>query len=316
MRGRAGLLALALALTACGGEDDDGGSGGAAAAPADDRTVVALDEFAAVALLSLGVEPDLALTVFDYESTGALLADQGVATQPYGAALDVERVLAADPDVVVGVSIPTTLEVQDRLQQVAPTTVLDYASSWQDQLTAAAGAVGAQDRAAGVVAGLEARTRQLRDDLAAAGRGGVVVSVLGDNPDLFSPPPDSPVGSLLAAAGLARPPAQQQASGGGSPFTLLSEELLPEQDGDEVLLLSGGPYATADLTGSRLWPGLPAVQRGDVAEVSGEVWLSSSAFAVDWVLDDLRAVLLEEGAVAAAGDAAGRFRAFLDEQAG
>ncbi len=303
--------AVLLVLAGCGADDEPAASSPAASGSgSDDQVVLALDDFAAVHALTLGVQPDLVLEVFGYESTSAVFDDLGLRTQPYGSELDLEAVAAAQPDVIVGVSIPTTAAAEAQLQEIAPTTVIDYAAGWDAQLDSVAAALGREDEAADLRDRLEEETDTLAADLEEAGRAGTVTSVVADNGGFFSPPTATAVGSVLSAVGLARPPAQEQAGDPTSPFALFTAETLSEHDGDELFLLSGGPYLTEGLTGSPLWPGLRAVQGGAVHEVSGEVWLSASAFSVDWVLDDVRAALLGEGEPATTAEAPARFAEF------
>ncbi len=311
-RTRTALCAAGLlVLSGCGsGDDASAGASTSGATPADDRVVVALDDFAALHALTLGVEPDLVLEVFEYESTSAVFDDLGLQTRPYGSELDLETVAGAAPDLVVGVSIPTTVSAEAQLDAIAPTTVVDYTAGWDEQLASVAEALGAEDRAAEIRQRLEDATADLAADVGAAGLTGSVTSVVGDNGGFFSPPAATAVGSVLADVGLARPAVQEAAGDPASPFVTFSAETLPDQDGDTLFLLSGGPYGTEALTGSPLWAGLRAVQAGAVHEVSGEVWLSASAFSVDWVLDDLRAVLLDGAEPAAPAEAAARFAEF------
>ncbi len=311
-RTRTALCAAGLlVLSGCGsGDDASAGASTSGATPADDRVVVALDDFAALHALTLGVEPDLVLEVFEYESTSAVFDDLGLQTRPYGSELDLETVAGAAPDLVVGVSIPTTVSAEAQLDAIAPTTVVDYTAGWDEQLASVAEALGAEDRAAEIRQRLEDATADLAADVGAAGLTGSVTSVVGDNGGFFSPPAATAVGSVLADVGLARPAVQEAAGDPASPFVTFSAETLPDQDGDTLFLLSGGPYGTAALTGSPLWAGLRAVQAGAVHEVSGEVWLSASAFSVDWVLDDVRAALLGEGEPAATAEAPARFAEF------
>ncbi len=302
-----------LVLSGCGSDDASAGASATGGTAADDQVVVALDDFAALHALTLGVEPDLVLEVFEYESTSAVFDDLGLQTQPYGSELDLETVAGAAPDVILGVSIPTTASAESRLDAIAPTTVVDYAAGWDEQLASVAEALGREDRAEEIRQGLEDATADLAADLDAAGLAGSVTSVVADNGGFFSPPAATAVGSVLAEVGLVRPPAQEAAGDPASPFVPFTAETLPDHDGDALFLLSGGPYITGALTGSPLWTGLRAVQAGAVHEVSGEVWLSASAFSVDWVLDDLRAVLLDGAEPAAPAEAAARFAEFTDE---
>lgn len=303
-------------LAACGSQGDtqddtqDDTAEVAGTDAADPGTVLALDDFAAVAALTLGVEPDVAYDVFGYESTPAILEAAGVPTEPYGPELSLENVAAARPDVIIGVSIPTTVSVQDQLETIAPTTVAQYTDTWQEQLRDVAEALGREERAEEVIDRVQAQSDELAADLAAAGLEGAVVSVVGDNQGFFSPPAGTGVGSVVAGVGLARPAAQETAVQADSPFVAISEETLPDHDGDHLFLLSGGPYVTDALTGSPLWPSLSAVSTGAVGEVSGELWLSPSAFATAWVLDDLRRTLVDGEVAKSADDAAAEFGAF------
>ncbi len=307
----ASCAAVLLVLAGCGADDEPAPSSPAASGSGtDDQVVLALDDFAAMHALSLGVQPDLVLEVFEYESTSAVFDDLGLRTQPYGSELDLEAVAAAQPDVIVGVSIPTTATAEAQLDEIAPTTVVDYSAGWDAQLDSVAAALGREDVAADLRERLAGETATLAADLAEAGRAGTVTSIVFDNGGFFSPPAATAVGSVLAEVGLARPPAQQQTGDPASPFVAFTAETLPEHDGDALFLLSGGPYATEGLTGSPLWQGLRAVQDGAVHEVSGEVWLSASAFSVDWVLDDVRAALLGEGEPATTAEAPARFAEF------
>jgi iron complex transport system substrate-binding protein len=306
--------AVVLLLSGCGAGDSGTDSEAATAGSSDatDQVVLALDDFAALHALTLGIEPDTVYEVFDYEATSEIFDDLGLETRPYGSELDVEAVAALEPDVILGVSIPTTVAVEDQLRDIAPTTVLDYTAGWEEQLDTAAAALGREDDAERVRDRVAEHTDELAGELRDAGLTDTVVSVVGDNGGFFSPPTTTALGSALDSVGLARPPAQQQAGDAASPFVVFGAEALADHDGEHLFLLSGGPYLTEGLTGSPLWPGLRAVAAGTVAEVSGEMWLAPSAFSVVWILDDLRAVLLEQGAAAAAADAPARLAEFRD----
>lgn len=304
------LLAAATALLLAGCGTAPAPAPAVPAGP-EDRVVVALDDFAALHAMSLGVQPDLVLEVFGYASTAAVFADAGIATQPYGGALDVEQVLAATPDVVLGVSLPTTLEAEEELRAVAETTVLDYTAPWQEQLTATAAALGVPERATALQQRLDDDLTELATDLTAAGLDGTTASVLGELDGVFSPPAATPAGTVLAEAGLARPAPQQGAVTADSPFVAVSPETLGDHAGEVVYLLTGGPYGqAAGITANPLWPPVQAGARAGVHRVSAETWFGSSAFTVDWIARDLRATLLEGGQPATDTDAPARFRAF------
>ncbi len=202
--------AVVLLLSGCGAGDggsvDDAATVGAGAG-ADEQVVLALDDFAALHALTLGVEPDAVYEVFDYEATSAIFDDRGLETSPYGSELDVEAVAALEPDVIIGVSIPTTVAVEDQLDAIAPTTVLDYTAGWAEQLETAASALGREDEAERVRGRVAERTDELAGDLQDAGMAGTLVSVLGDNGGFFSPPTTTALG-VRSRVGRPGPPAR------------------------------------------------------------------------------------------------------------
>lgn len=316
MRSPRTVMVLGLLLAACGSANDATGDSSPdenAGAGLPDRMVVALDEFAAVHALTIGVEPDVVFTVFGYESTTPILGDRDIHTVEYGSELDLEAVAAAAPDVIFGVSLPTTASARAELEQIAPTTIIDYTAGWDEQLASVAEALGAEDAAREVRDRIAERTQALAEDLAAEGLDGTVTSVIGDNGGFFSPPSSTAVGSILAEVGLDRPAAQHEATESTSPFALFAPETFTDHDGEQLFLLSGGPYQTEGLRSSPLWSQLRAVQDDAVSEVSGEMWLGPSAFSVAWVLDDVRAVLLNGAPPADVGEASQRLADFVED---
>lgn len=303
----AGIAVAALLLSGCGAASAPAPAGSSApAGGADPGVVVALDDFAALNALSLGVRPDVVFDVFGYETSKAIWADQGITPVPYGSELDVEKVIAAKPDLILGVSIPTTVSQKATLEKVAPTTILDYTADWRTQLTQTAQALGRVPQAETVGKRIDADLATLKKDLGA----GRVVSVLSYSEGVYSVPEKSGLGSLLRDAGLDRPAAQKVVKEATTPFIDVSLEKLTDHDGEAVFLMTGGAYDPKPITGSPLWNRLAAVGAGKVYEVSAETWFGSSPFAVDWVIDDLRTTLIEGGKAAGPGEAAARFTAF------
>ncbi len=301
------LATTAVLLTGCGSAASSPSAATSASAGAGDPgVVVALDDFAALNALSLGVRPDVVFDVFDYQTSKAIWADQGITPVPYGAELDVEKVIAAKPDLILGVSIPTTVSQKATLEKIAPTTILDYTADWRTQLTQTAQALGRTDRATTITRRIDADLAALRKDLG----GGRVVSVLSHNENVYSVPEKTGLGSLLRDAGLDRPAAQKAQKEATAPFIDVSLEKLTDHDAQAIFLMTGGVYDPAPITGSPLWNRLAAVRDKKVYEVSAETWFGTSPFAVDWVLDDLRATLVDGGKAATPAEAAARFRAF------
>ncbi|MGL5908425.1 MAG: hypothetical protein ACRCZP_00395, partial [Phycicoccus sp.] len=117
------------------------------------------------------------------------------------------------------------------------------------------------------------------------------MSVVGDIEGLFSPPSDTVLGSVLTDVGLARPESQRKAN--TPPFVTFSAEGLLDHDGDHVFVLDEAAYDADGLARSPLWPRMQAGTDDAVTRVNGETWLGTSAFSVDWVLRDLRSVLVD-----------------------
>lgn len=310
LRAGAALLGLCALLAACGDTDSSPATApSAGTGNTDPGVVVALDDFAAINALSLGVQPDLVLDVFEYPTSRAIWSEFGVTTQPYGTELDIEKIIAAKPDIIIGVSLPTTTAAKDKLSQIATTTVIDYTADWKTQLSQVGAALGRDAAAKQVTEKITTSITTLKTDLAATAYAGKPVSVLGFNGTPFTVPLTSPLGSVLTEAGLDRPAAQKAQVKSTAPFIEVSAEKLTQHDGAAVFLLTGGAYDPKPFTSSPLWPKLPAVAGGKVFQPSGEIWLGSSPLSITWILDDLRATLIDGGTPAAPAQAGAKLKA-------
>ncbi|MFC1464226.1 MAG: ABC transporter substrate-binding protein [Candidatus Brachytrichaceae bacterium NZ_4S206] len=279
-------------------------------------SVVALDEFAGLAVLSLGIKPAQVFITFDYASAEAVFDFAGVQTAPAAASgVNLEAIAALKPAIIMGVSIPTTVEAKEKLDVIAPTTVIEYTASWQDQLKTTGATVGRMEAADLLIKRLDAAVSALKSDLASAGAAGKTVSVIGAlSNDMFALSRTGTVGSILGQVGLKRPAAQDMATEATDPFITISAERLNDHDADLIFLLSGGQYTTDTLTASPIWKTLKAVLANQVVNVVAELWLSSNAFGVDWIVRDLRAALLGTDEVATDADVVSRWLAFTSAQ--
>jgi iron complex transport system substrate-binding protein len=302
-----GLLSLSILAAACGDESNAGDT----TPPTESRRVVALDEFAGLAALSVGIEPVQIDTVFGYATASEVFDHLGVATGTAGRdGVDLEAVAALTPTEIIGVSIPTTASAESNLDEIAPTTVIEYTATWQDQLRTVGEALGRVDEAEEVIARVEASVATLKTDLTSAGLDGTSVSILGYRDGLFALSRTGTVGSLLDQLGLGRPAPQDIDTEPTNPFVPMSAEQLTDHDADVVIVLSGTAYPTEALTASPLWNTLHAVKTDSIALVAAEPWFSANAYGVSWIVDDLRAVLLGEGDVGTDADAVERWTTF------
>ncbi len=278
--------------------------------------LVALDEFAGLSALALGVKPASVFLTFGYASAKTVFDFVGVSTMLAAPGdVNLESVAALKPTTIIGISIPTTVAAQEKLNVIAPTTVIEYTASWQDQLKMTGATLGRAEAAAILTSRLDGAVTKLKADLSSAGKAGQTVSVIGARElDTFALSRTGMVGSMLEQVGLQRPPVQDVATEATNPFILISAEKVGDHDADTIFLLSGGAYTTDALTTSALWPTLDAVKANQVFNVVAELWFSSNAFGLDWIVRDVRAALLGDGAVATEADIVSRWQAFTAAQ--
>lgn len=312
-----GLLALGT-LTGCGAWRPVNPVASVAPTAAGNTSlqVVALDEFAGLSILALGVKPTSVFLTFDYASAKAVFDAAGVQTVLASRdGVNLEALTALKPATIVGVSIPTTVAAQEKLELIAPTTVIEYTASWQDQLKVAGTAVGRAEDAAALIDRIERGLTTLKTDLSSAGKAGQTISVIGTIAgNSFALSRTGLVGSILEQVGLQRPAAQDIATEPTNPFITISAEHLNDHDADVIFLLSGGAYNPDTLIASALWATLGAVKTNRVVNVVAELWLSANAFSVDWIVQDVRAALLGDGTVATEADVVNRWQAFVATQ--
>lgn len=312
------LAVLASLFMACSPQTPASAPGSAASPPdpSDPGVVVALDDFAAINVLALGVTPDIAFDTFGYTTSAALLAEAGITAKPYGQSLDIEAVAAADPDVIVGTSLPTTVEQKTRLERLGTTVILEYTADWQTALRETAAALGLEDRAERISRLVQDRSADLKRDLAAAGEAGQPISIIAGSADgAFSPPAKTNLGALITSLGLERPAPQKAAVAADAPFVNIAEENLTANDGSALFLMKGKTYPVQGITSSPLYPKLEAVRTKRAFQVSGEMWFGSNPVSALWVVDDVRRTLLEGESPLTEAEAGSRLRALTSATA-
>lgn len=314
-------LALVTGTVGCGSDDaaptaQSGATrmvehaAGTTEVPADPQRLVVTDEYAALLILRLGMQPVFAFGGLRSQPLGEVIASAGVPTAEFDVKQpDFEAIAAQRPDLIVTTSTVDPTMFYDRYSAIAPTVVLPYTADWRQQLAIAATTLGRNDEAAATVTKLEARIADVATRLKDAGRAETTISVIGDfGGQLYAVPNTTLVAQLLSEVGLGRPAAQDTvgpAEAGG--YIYFSGENLTDHDADFVLVQGGGAgYDASRITDS------PLAQRfsGPVVVVDGEQWNGSHPLAVWWILDDLEAILLGNGAVGTAADADARWAAF------
>lgn len=97
-------------------------------------------------------------------------------------------------------------------------------------------------------------------------------------------------GSLLVLedVGFSRPEAQRfELSEDDLTSAAISEERIPDMDGDAIFVGSVSDAALENLRDNPLWQRLEAVREGRVYEVGQEAWIFPGPSAADSVLDDI-----------------------------
>ncbi|QCQ91677.1 iron-siderophore ABC transporter substrate-binding protein [Rhodococcus sp. SGAir0479] len=284
--GGAGVL-LAFAA-ACSSDSGDGGTGGTAGSgatiahkygettvPANPQRVVSVGYNDQDALLALGAVP---VGVFDWYGdypyavwpwAQELLGDaQPAIVGSASAGIDVEKVAAAAPDLVVATYSGLTQGQYDKLAALVPTVaqpagVPDYGVRWQDQTTILGEALGRQDRAAELVAGLQ---KQFADTAAAhpsfAGKTVLVGALKG--PGQFGVyGPDDPKVRFFTELGFVNPPVAEQLR--STNFAEISTEQLSLADVDLLVWYAGGGFGDklrAELEKTPVYQTLDVVRDG------------------------------------------------------
>lgn len=316
---RWGWIYLGLGLLVAGLIVSCGGAVGESAPEADCRLVVHAQGETCVPLqpqrvvvltsldsvLALGVKPIATADPID-----PYLGDraEGIEFIGQSGAPNLERILALQPDLVLGINYPAHL--YGSLSQIAPTVLAKFETSgeWKQVLATYAAALGREAEAAQVMAAYEARLQDFQtrmgDDLTTTEVS--IVRVRPDAIDIY--PEDSFCGTVVADAGLPRPATQAQMSwiGGlgrsAQQAGRISKERLDLADGDVMFVWTYGSHADLAqqaqtalerLQADPLWAKLNAVQQGRVYEVP-DYWIGLGPLAAQAVIDDLFTYLLPE----------------------
>lgn len=284
--------------------------------PADPERILALDEYAALNLMALGIQPAEVWGSYQSEVGRQLIEAAGIPMQPgsVGADVNIEAVAAAQPDVIVVTAEGAFISVYPDLAEVAPTVILPYSRPWREVIEETARIFDRPAEADTLIAALE---RKIGEVSAVGETGPTSISLLGNTFGmLFAASNIAPISALLAEVGFTRPPAQ--AEGAPDPTfdaaVMISAEVLGEHDADLVAVTSGAYYDAAAIEVLPTFQALPAVVDGRSVVVDGDMWFGTYPFAIFWILEDLAGVRAGEGqdAIGTVDDTAERLAAFED----
>lgn len=306
------LLLMAAMVAGCGGDAasaeprEVAHEFGSTSVPASPERIVAIDEYAALDLLSVGIVPSVVYTTWGSEIGQDLLTEAGSELVDVGAGgiVGTEQILSQDPDLVVFTSIGDSTLFDQTSQAVPVLPFPTVGTPWEEKLVFIGEAFDRSEETDSITAALEGQFDEVRSALDG---GSPSVSVLIHNSGILATTTgDAPSTPMLLDAGF-EVPESQAATGTGFPYAPLSEELLASQDADVVLVFSEGVYDAEAVTGSPTFPSLT----GDVIEVNGDMWFGTHSLAVFWMLSDLEVIASGDYAsVALQADATARLDAY------
>ncbi len=295
----AAAAASVLALAGCSAPAS--GDGGAAAAsdgafpvtiahafgeteiPAEPERVATWGWGSTEAALALGVVPvAMAQQTYGADEDGVLpwvadeLEDLGAETPAIltddGEAPPYEELVEAAPDVILAPYSGITEEQYDLLSEIAPTVAYPgeaWTTPWRETVTIVGTALGLEREAQGVLDDLDAELATQAE--AHPELDGLTVAAVWDVAGTFYvyTPEDSRV-EFLSALGLEDAPAVAELANGDSPFFYtLSYEQLDRLDSDLVISYHDTPAEADAFLASAPIRAIPAVARGQVAQVVG-----------------------------------------------
>ncbi|MDP4096133.1 iron-hydroxamate ABC transporter substrate-binding protein [Paenibacillus sp. P96] len=302
----AGIILLALTLSACGQAQPSAQPEGSEANPAAaDRTVTdamghkvtipanpqrVLAPYLEDPLVTLGVTPVAQWSVQNGKKQDYLeqyLKD--VPLMPYD--MPPEQVLEVQPDLII---INSESMVQKGLYEqysaIAPTYVLgdEIASDWRQSLLKIGELLNKQAEAEKAASDYDAKVAAAKEELqGVAGDQSAAVLWLTQKNFYVVDPEKSSGAVLYGDLGLKAPALTQEADSDAS-WTAISLEKLPELDADYIFLINSNQGASSETLERPIWKSLPAVQNGHVFSMDSKgSWLYSGKIANEAMVDDV-----------------------------
>lgn len=273
---------------------------GVACLPPEPERVVTLDKFGLETALALGFEPVGAPgRYFSYlKEISSSSSQQGnlEKIQDIGWPPNLEKIVALDPDMILGINTSVLSQNYEEASQIAPTVLLPFSNSgnWKKHFRQAGKALGKGKQLKGAIEEYQARLDSFQEQMGERLQE-IEVSLIRIYPDRISIYTKGGFpGTVLEDAGLSRPPSQNLSAEetkekyGNTVQYFISKELLHRADGD-VMFVTGSQeqqQTLQDLKAEPLWSKLNAVKQGKVYEVGG-YWIGSSYLAANQVIDDL-----------------------------
>lgn len=181
--------------------------------------------------------------------------------------LDMEKIAALEPDLILGTFSGITKDQYERLSQIAPVVAqpkgyVDFGVPWQDQTRIIARAVGRQDRADELISDLESRLASVREQHPEfEGATGMVGFLGGGDANYHLYGPEDLRSRLMHALGFEIP--DKVAEFVGDKFSApVSRERLNLADTDAMVWVVNDPEGRKQLADEELYQNLDVAQEG------------------------------------------------------
>lgn len=320
------LLVLALLAAACGSEatsapgpstasatPEEGESDetafpvtiahkfGSTEIPDEPERVVSLGLTEQDAILALGVEPvairyafgDESDVIFPWAEDAAGDLDPEILTMPFGE-LNFEAIAALEPDLIMCVTCGLTAQEYDTLAQIAPTVAqpgeyVDFGTPWQEHTRIAGRALGQEDPAEELVAEVETRFAEAREQHPEFDGASLVLSgVVFDGEYPFHASADTRT-RLFTTLGF-QVPEELDELAGDQFYGTISRERVDLFETDVVAWQAGSPAERESIESDPLLQQLGAVRDGRGIFLEGDVYDAlqfSSVLSLPFLLDEL-----------------------------
>ena len=263
--------------------------------PASPQRILALDEYAGLSALALGVKPTVVYSTLRSDVAKSILREQGVEVldkPTFFANPAVEEIASVEPDEILMSNAGPLPSLFAQINAVAPTLVLPYSAPWRDVLEQAGAQLDRGSEATAMIGKLESGL----EDVKSAAAGQSLAILLGYSGNLFTVPPTTPISTLVTEAGFTRPASEINAANNQDTGTIspVSPELLPEHAAQTVAVLSGQQYDASIVRNTPLFDNLTP-DPAHALDVSGDLWFGSHPFAIYWIIQDLDGIAHGKG---------------------
>ncbi|BBI33443.1 ABC transporter substrate-binding protein [Cohnella abietis] len=215
------------------------------------------------------------------------------------AAMNFEAIMAAKPDLIIlGFQGWADEGSYEKLSKIAPTYVftgseIQTPENWRKNLRTVADLLGKSDVAEEIIKKREEETKNAKQLLAdSSGRGTAALLRIHASKELrLYGGPGGQVGTALYGdfglepSGIVR----KLAWGEDMDIQTISMEVIPQIDADYLFLAvdEGRREQAKELMESPIWKNVPAVKKGHVYEVRGDVWITNGPIAYEKKLEDV-----------------------------